>query len=130
MKDFRKLEVWRRAHALNRWVYALVDSYPGLVRHGLAVEMRQASTEIACNIARGCGSSGNDGAERWYCNVALGALASLDCLMFLAFDLRLIPHGCAERFLAMKVRVQEKLRAMLNEEETEARAPASLTLVQ
>jgi len=130
MKDFWTLDAGRQAHELNHWVHALVDSYPGLARHRLAAEMRRASTEVACNIARGCGSSSNEGAERWYYNVALGALASLDYLMYLAFDLGLIPRGCAERFLEMKVGVQERVDAMLNPKETKKGAARSLTLVQ
>jgi len=129
MKDFKELEVWRRAHELNHWVHALVDSYPSLGRHGLASQMRRASTDIARNIAQGCGSSGNEGAERWYFNAALGAAAALDYLMFLGFEQRLVPPGCAARFLEMKVEIQVRLRDA-GRKETERRAPASLTLVQ
>jgi len=130
MKDFWKLAAGKQARELNHWLHALVDSYPALARHRLAAELQQTGTEVVCYIARGCGSSDNDGAERWHCNVALGALASLDYMMFLADHLRLIPHGCAKRFVEMKVELQERLCAMLKEEQLGECAAAAPTLVQ
>jgi len=129
MKDFRKLEAWKRAYSLNRWVYALIDSYPAVACYGLAPRMRQASLAIAAEIAEGCGAYENDGG-RWDFNAALGALSSLDYLMFLASDLRLIPKGCANAFVGSKIDIQERLLALLAEEEIERREPASLRLVQ
>ena len=129
MKDFRKLEVWRRAYVLNRWVYALVRTHPGLVRYGLAPQMRRSSTAIAASIAEACGSYENN-SGRWYFNAALGAMSSLEYLMLLAFDLRLIPDARTDWFIEMAVEIQEMLRATLTEKETERRAAPSLTLVQ
>ena len=130
MKDFHELEVWRRAHELNRFVYALVKTYPGLVEHGLAPPMRRASIAIASNIAEGCGGSGNSGAERWYFNAAMGEASALEYLVLLAYELRLIPYDRTEWFTGMAVEIQRMLLSMLKEKTTESRAPASLTLVQ
>jgi len=126
MKDFWRLEAGKQARELNEWVHALVDSYPALGSQRLSAQMRQTGTEVACNIARSCGSADNEGVERWYCNLALGALASLDYMVFLADDLRLIPHGCAKRFVVMKAALQERLCAMVKEEQLEERAAPAL----
>src|SRR5208337_4151655 len=91
MKDFRTLKVWEQAHMLTQSVYMLMEECPGLVRYGLAPQMRRASTSIAANIAEGCGRSGNDGAEQWYFNAAMGSAASLEYHVLLAHDLALIP---------------------------------------
>ncbi len=130
MRDFCELGVWKRAYSLNRWVYALVDSYPEAARYGLGARMQQAATDIACYIARGCGDVGNEGALRWHFNEAPGELSALDHLMRLAYDLRLIPRGCAQSFIGTKIDIQERLLALLAEEEIERREPASLRLVQ
>jgi len=130
MKDFRELEVWRRAHVLNRWVYALVRTHPGLVRYGLAPQMRRSSIAIAANIAEACGAYDNNGG-RWYFNAALGSVASLDYLVFLAFELGLISDDRAEWFTEIAVDIEGMLRALLAEKPTtESRSPASVMLVQ
>jgi len=130
MKDFRELEVWRRAHVLNRWVYALVGHYPGLVRYGLAAQMRRSSVAIATNIAEACGAFENNGG-RWYFNAALGSVASLECLVFLALEMGLIPDARAQWFTETAVDIRTMLRSSLAEKETtDDKSPASLTLVQ
>ena len=130
MKDFRKVDAWERAYMLNWSVYDLTVECSGLVRAGLAPQMQRESTAIASNIARGCGSSGNDGAQRWHFNNAMGAAASLDYLVYLAFELGLIPDDYYEWFHQMAVDIQGMLRGSLEEKAAEKRAPASLTLVQ
>jgi four helix bundle protein len=128
--NFRKLDVWERAHMLAQSVYSLTDEHPGLVRYGLASQMQHAGADIASNIARGCGSSGNDGAQRWYFNAAMGSAASLEYLVLLTFELGLIPDDEQEWFTTMAVDVQKMLGAMLDEEAVEERASASLAIVQ
>ncbi|HKN22959.1 MAG TPA: four helix bundle protein [Terracidiphilus sp.] len=129
MKDFWELEVWKRAYSLHHWVYALIDSYPSVALDEMAPRMRQASLAIAAEIAEGCGAYQNNGGRRHF-NAALGAVSALDCLMFLAYDMRLIPSGCAKHFLGRRIDIEERLRALLNEEATGRCAPASLRLVQ
>jgi len=102
MKDFWELEVWKRAYSLHHWVYALIDSYPSVALDEMAPRMRQASLAIAAEIAEGCGAYQNNGGRRHF-NAALGAVSALDCLMFLAYDMRLIPSGCAKHFLGFKL---------------------------
>jgi four helix bundle protein len=131
MKDFRTLKVWEQAHMLTQSVYMLMEECPGLVRYGLAPQMRRASTSIAANIAEGCGRSGNDGAEQWYFNAAMGSAASLEYHVLLAHDLALIPDDYYEWFHQMTVDIEGMLRSLLTKEKTTAsRSPASLTLVQ
>jgi four helix bundle protein len=130
MKDFRKLEVWERAYMLNWSVYDLRWECSGLVRAGVAPQMQRESTAIASNIARGCGSSGNDGAQPWHFNNAMGAAASLDYLVYLAFELGLISDDYYEWFHQMTVDIQGMLRSMMAKETRESRSQASLTLVQ
>ena len=103
---------------------------PGLVRAGLASQMQRESTAIASNIARGCGSSGNDGAQRWHFINAMGAAASLDYLVYLAFELRLISDDYYESFHQMAVDIQGMLDSMVTKDKAGERSPASLTLVQ
>ncbi len=131
MKDFRKLNVWERAYMLNWSVYDLTVECPKLVRAGLAPQMQRESTAVASNIARGCGSAGNEGAQRWHFNNAMGAAASLDYLLYLAFELRLISADYYEWFHRMAVDIQGMLRARMAEQEaTPSGAAVPITMLQ
>ncbi|MGO9519549.1 MAG: four helix bundle protein [Candidatus Korobacteraceae bacterium] len=131
MNNFRRLEVWELVYMLNVSVYDLTRDHRLLTRSGLAPQMQRAGTDIACNIARGCGSSDNDGAQRWHFNNAMGAAASLEYLVFLAFEMGLIPEFEHDWFTAMTADIQKRLQAMLEQKAEEKRAaPDSVTMVQ
>ena len=131
MKDFKDMDVWERAHILAQSVCLLTDEHPGLARYGMASPMQHAGADIACNIARGCGSADNEGAERWYFNAAMGSAASLECLVFMAFDLGLIPDDEREWFTTKAVDIRKMLRELLDDDEQdEEPQPAMLTMVQ
>ena len=54
MKDFRKLQVWDKAHQLALTLYQVTASFPRDETYGLASQIRAASS-IPSNIAEGCG---------------------------------------------------------------------------
>ena len=59
MKDFRKLDVWGKAHHLALEVYRATNGFPAQERYGLTSQMRRAATSIPTNIAEGCGRGGD-----------------------------------------------------------------------
>ncbi|TDO26891.1 four helix bundle protein [Sediminibacterium goheungense] len=55
MRDFRKLQIWKRSVLFARSVHQFTGSLPGHERYALAVQMNSASVSIASNFAEGCG---------------------------------------------------------------------------
>lgn len=55
MQDFRKLRVWRAAHAFTIDVYRITRTFPPEERYGLTSQLRRAAGSIGSNIAEGCG---------------------------------------------------------------------------
>lgn len=51
MKDFRRFEVWQKAHALSLAVYHSTSSFPSDERFGLTGQIRRCSVSIEANIA-------------------------------------------------------------------------------
>ena len=86
MKDFKTLEVWERAHMLAQSVYMLVEECPALVRYGWRPRCSARSMDVAAKIAEGSGRSGNEGAEQWYFNGAMGSAAAWEYYVLLAHD--------------------------------------------
>ena len=55
MQDFRKLRVWRAAHAFTVEVYRITRSFPPEERYGLTSQLRRAAGSIGANLSEGCG---------------------------------------------------------------------------
>jgi|SRR5665213_2546024 len=55
MQNYRRLPVWRKAHAIALNVYRLTERIPRRGHAGLIDQLRRASQSIAANIAEGTG---------------------------------------------------------------------------
>lgn len=55
MRDFRRLQIWKRSILLAKDINKIVSSFPAHERFALAVQMNRAAVSIASNIAEGCG---------------------------------------------------------------------------
>jgi four helix bundle protein len=86
MKDFRRLSVWERSHALTLDLYRATASFPKAELYGLTSQMRRASVSIPGNIAEGCGRSGDPEFAR-FLQIALGSSSELDYYLLLSHDL-------------------------------------------
>ncbi|OGD95126.1 four helix bundle protein, partial [Candidatus Curtissbacteria bacterium RIFCSPLOWO2_01_FULL_37_9] len=53
MGDFRKLEIWQRAHKLTLEVYKLSKKLPKEELYGLTSQVTRAAVSVESNIAEG-----------------------------------------------------------------------------
>jgi four helix bundle protein len=86
LKDFRKLAVWEKAHALTLAVYRATDGFPRDELFGLASQIRRAAGSIPANIAEGCGRDG-DSELRRFMQISMGSASELEYHLLLAHDL-------------------------------------------
>lgn len=89
MKDFRKLIVWEKAHALTLAVYRATNEFPKDEMFGLTSQIRRAAGSIPANIAEGCGRNGDPELRR-FMQIAMGSASELEYHLLLAHDLRYI----------------------------------------
>jgi len=89
MKDFRRLQVWEKAHALTLQVYKSTKSFPSEERFGLTSQMRRAAASIPANIAEGCGRDGDPEFAR-FLQMAMGSATELEYHLLLAHDLEFL----------------------------------------
>ena len=105
MKDFRKLQVWEKAHQLALTLYHVTASFPRDETYGLVSQIRRTASSIPSNIAEGCGREGDAELSR-FCTIARGSARELEYHILLARDLNLIqPHDydqLAERTTEIK----------------------------
>lgn len=86
MRDFRKLEVWKKAYSLSLATYRATKAFPEEERYGLTAQMRRAAVSVPANIAEGCGRETRADFVR-ILHIASGSCSELDCLLLLAGDL-------------------------------------------
>ena len=86
MKDFRKLQVWHKAHALVLAIYRETAAFPRDERFGLTSQIRRAAVSIPGNIAEGCGRNTDHDFAR-FLDYALGSASEVEYHLLLALDL-------------------------------------------
>jgi four helix bundle protein len=91
MRDFKKLQVWNKAHQLVLSIYHSTRVYPHDELYGLTSQTRRAGVSIPANIAEGCGRGTTKELDR-FLRIASGSASELEYHLLLARDLRFIPN--------------------------------------
>jgi four helix bundle protein len=110
--DYRKLQVWERAHQLTLAVYDATRSLPSEEMFGLTSQLRRASSSIPANIAEGCGRNGDIELAR-FLGIALASANELDYHLLLARDLGYLHHTRYEQLAAEARGVAKMLAAFI-----------------
>ena len=108
MKDFRKIQVWQKAHELTLAAYEATSSFPREEMYGLTSQIRRAATSVPTNIAEGCGR-GTVKELSHFCQIAMGSASELEYQFLLAKDLGFIDEVTYESLDAKVTEVKKML---------------------
>jgi four helix bundle protein len=112
LKDFRKLQVWHKAHRLVVDVYAATTIFPTEERYGLTSQVRRASVSIPANIAEGCGR-GSDAELAHFLQIAMGSASELEYHLLLTRDLNLLKDSDYEQLERQVIEVKRMLASSI-----------------
>jgi four helix bundle protein len=112
MRDFRKLQVWRKAHEVTLAVYKASRQSPQNELYGLTSQARRSAASIPANIADGCGRSGEGDFAR-FLQIASGSANELECHLLLAHDLHLLDSSIYERLTRGVCEVKKMLTSLI-----------------
>jgi four helix bundle protein len=91
MRDYKKLDVWKRSHLLTKQVYAdVLPIMPNEERFALTNQLRRSTYSIPLNIVEGCGKN-TDKDFAHYLDNALGSAHEVEYTCYLIYDLGFIP---------------------------------------
>jgi four helix bundle protein len=96
VQDFRKLEVWQRAHQLTLSIYRATKRFPREELFGLTSQIRRCTVSIEANIAEGCGRGGKQEFAR-FLQMAFGSASELECHLLISLDLDLVDKSTHRR---------------------------------
>ena len=112
MKDFRKLDVWHKAHQLAVLIYKVTESFPAAEVYGLTSQLRRAGVSIPTNLAEGCGRSSDADLARFIV-IAMGSASEVEYLLLLASDLKLIGEEISGRLGNQIVEIKKMLASLI-----------------
>ncbi len=113
MKDFRKLQVWEKAHQLALTLYHVTaSSFPRDETYGLVSQIRRSASSIPSNIAEGCGRDGDAELAR-FCTIARGSASELEYQLLLARDLKFIPPNDYEQLAQQAIEIKRMLTVLV-----------------
>ena len=111
MKDFRDLDVWKKAHGLTLAVYRATSSFPREELYGLISQLRRSCSSIPANLAEGCGRSGDAEFAR-FCSFAIGSLSETEYHLLLARDLGFIQQSMHQEIAQEATEIKRMLIAL------------------
>ncbi len=112
MQDYRKLEVWKKSHALTLDVYRATEMFPKDEQYGLTSQLRRCSSSVPSNIVEGCGRGSNADFLR-FLYVALGSANELEYQLLLSRDLGLISAATHDDLSAKALDAKRMLAALI-----------------
>ena len=109
MSDYRKLEVWRKAHALALSAHRVAGHIRGSQYAPFRSQIIRAALSIPANIVEGREQKTEAGFAR-YLRIALGSTSELEYHLTAAHDIQAISKG---EYLSLSSQIQE-VRMMLH----------------
>ena len=90
MRDYKKYDVWLKAHELVLFIYKeVISDLPKSEQYELASQLRRAAYSIPLNIAEGCGR-GSDKDFAHFLDISLGSAHELEYCALLVIELGFI----------------------------------------
>ncbi|MFO7890764.1 MAG: four helix bundle protein [bacterium] len=118
MKDFRKLNVWEKAHKLTLEIYKQTTFFPKEELFGLISQIRRASISIPSNIAEGCGRGSNLELAR-FCQIAMGSASELEYQILLAKDLNYFQEPIYKSINDNLIEIKKMLASLIKKLKTD-----------
>lgn len=86
MKNFRKLQIWKKGMEITKMVYHITEQLPEKEKFGLISQMNRCAVSIPSNIAEGCARSSDLELNR-FIEIALGSAFELETQLIIVNDI-------------------------------------------
>ena len=107
MQDFRKLEVWKKAHELSLDVHTTLAKTKKMDSSSRA-QICRAANSIAANIVEGCAKASRAELAR-FSDISIGSSSELEYWLLLTKDLGQLPESDHSRLTSNTVEVRKML---------------------
>lgn len=112
MSDFKKLKVWRKAHALALNVHRIAGRLRGSDKAALRSQMIRAAMSIPANIVEGSGQHSRREFAR-FLRIALNSSSELEYHLIVARGIRAVSASDIDSLMSQVVEVRKMLHGLL-----------------
>ena len=112
MADFKKLEVWEKAHALSLFSHTVALRIRGAIYASLKNQIVRAAQSIPTNIVEGRGKKTDRDFAR-FLGYALGSATELEYHIIVARDVQAITQPKASSLLSQVIEVKKMLHGLI-----------------
>src|SRR5881394_841603 len=112
MSDFKKLQVWRKAHALALNVHRVATRIRGRDQVSLRSQMLRAAMSIPANIVEGTGK----GSAREFCRfltIAVGSTSELEYHLMMARDTGILTNADFDALCGETIEIRKMLCGLI-----------------
>ena len=113
MRDYRRLVVWSKAHALTLRMYGETSGFPRDEVYGLTSQIRRAVASIPANIAEGCGRDSDRELARFLL-ISMGSANETEYHLLLAKDLGYLSSDAYASLAADGAEVKRMMGGLLS----------------
>ena len=113
MSDFKKLKVWRKAHALALNVHRVATRIRASENPALRNQMLRAAMSIPTNLVEGTGQKSGIAFAR-FITISLNSTTELEYHLIVARDMRVIAAKDFESLSAQTIEVRKMLYGLRN----------------
>ena len=105
MRDYHRLEIWRRAHALSITIHDVARGFRGPEFASLRSQLTRAADSIAATIVEGCGA---DTAKEFarFLVMSIKSASETESHLLNARDRRVLPHRRWQQLSAEAVAIR------------------------
>ena len=122
MSDFKKLNVWRKAHALALDVHRVATRIRGADNASLRNQLIRTAMSIPTNIVEGTGQKTGKEFAR-FLGYALNSASELESHLIMARDIRVIGISDFDSLSSRTIEVRKMLHGLQNRVLTSPRTP-------
>ena len=112
MIDYKKYNVWQKAHQLVLDMYVITATFPKTEQFNLISQINRAAVSVPTNIAEGCGRETQKELIR-FLYIASGSAHELEYLILLSTDLKFIPKEKSEKIISELTEIKKMLGALI-----------------
>jgi len=112
MIDYKKYNVWQKAHQLVLDVYVITATFPKTEQFNLISQINRAAVSVPTNIAEGCGRETQKELIR-FLYIASGSAHELEYLILLSTDLKFISKEKSEKITSELTEIKKMLGALI-----------------
>jgi four helix bundle protein len=113
MRDFRKLEIWKRAVEFTIVIYRVTDIFPDKEKFGLISQLRRASVSVASNIAEGASRNSETEFIR-YLEISLGSAFEIETQLIVSRAVGYITEQEFDSYLESITIIQKQVNQLIS----------------